>query len=229
MKMLADWWTSWSTSPDGLVLEKVNFEPCESDLIFHKSTLLISDSVSVLTWLMLSVSNTKYSTKVMVIMHTLQHLCGKTPTASQRKIYAQKIISLFVCVFLHLEYLYLYRTCGFSYQGLYILFVCFESHKQFFSYLATVTITGDMTANLDLCLSLNGFKQWGFFYVPHLLRHGTSVFKVISERPTILISECCALGKGAITTYFKRFRFDASGPSRARTHHLPDAKREHYH
>jgi hypothetical protein len=32
------------------------------------------------------------------------------------------------------------------------LFVCFESHEQFFSYLATVTLTGDGAANLDLCL-----------------------------------------------------------------------------
>jgi hypothetical protein len=27
------------------------------------------------------------------------------------------------------------------------LFVCFESHKQFYSYLATVIITGDGAAN----------------------------------------------------------------------------------
>jgi hypothetical protein len=40
--------------------------------------------------------------------------------------------------------------------------------------------------------------------VPHLLRHGTSVFKVISERPVILPSECRAVSEGAITTYFKR-------------------------
>jgi hypothetical protein len=32
--------------------------------------------------------------------------------------------------------------------------------------------------------------------VPHLLRHGTSVFKVISERPVILPSEWRALAKG---------------------------------
>jgi hypothetical protein len=32
------------------------------------------------------------------------------------------------------------------------LFVCFESQKQLFSYLATVTIAGDRAANLDLCL-----------------------------------------------------------------------------
>jgi hypothetical protein len=65
--------------------------------------------------------------------------------------------------------------------------------------------------------------------VPHLLRHRTSVFKVISERPVILTSECRALGEGAITTYFKRLGFDAAGTSGAQTHDLLDAKREHYH
>jgi hypothetical protein len=65
--------------------------------------------------------------------------------------------------------------------------------------------------------------------MPRLLRNGTSVFKVIFERPVILPSECRALGEGAITTYFKRRRFDAAGPSGARTHDLPFAKREYYH
>jgi hypothetical protein len=45
----------------------------------------------------------------------------------------------------------------------------------------------------------------------------------------ILTSECPALGKEAITTYFKRLKFDVAGPSGARTHDLPDAKLEHYH
>jgi hypothetical protein len=42
------------------------------------------------------------------------------------------------------------------------LFVClFESHEQFFSYmyLATVTITRDKVANLDLCLALTAFSR----------------------------------------------------------------------
>jgi hypothetical protein len=64
--------------------------------------------------------------------------------------------------------------------------------------------------------------------VPHLLRHGTSVFKVISEKPVILPSECRAVGEGAITTYFKRLGFDAAGRSGALTHDLPFAKRQHY-
>jgi hypothetical protein len=110
------------------------------------------------------------------------------------------------------------------------LLVCFESHEQFFSYLATVTITGDRAANLDLCLVLTAFSsEERFFNVSHQLRHGTSVVKIISERTVTLTSECRALGKGAITTYFKRLTFDAAGPSGARTHDLPFAKREHYH
>jgi hypothetical protein len=36
----------------------------------------------------------------------------------------------------------------------------------------------------------------------------------------ILPSECHALGEGAITTYFKRLRFDAAGPSGARTKYM---------
>jgi hypothetical protein len=43
------------------------------------------------------------------------------------------------------------------------VFVCFESHEQFFSYLVTVTITGDRAANLDLCLALTAFSSEGSF------------------------------------------------------------------
>jgi hypothetical protein len=42
-----------------------------------------------------------------------------------------------------------------------LLFVCFESQGQFFSYLAAVTITGDKAANLDLCLALTAFSSEG--------------------------------------------------------------------
>jgi hypothetical protein len=40
------------------------------------------------------------------------------------------------------------------------LFVCLESHEQFFSYLATVTIAGDRDAKLDLCLALTAFSSF---------------------------------------------------------------------
>jgi hypothetical protein len=41
------------------------------------------------------------------------------------------------------------------------LFDCFEPHRQFFRYLAAVTITGDRAANLDvhLCLALPAFSR----------------------------------------------------------------------
>jgi hypothetical protein len=45
-------------------------------------------------------------------------------------------------------------------------FVClfsFESHEQFLSYLATVTISGDRAANFDLCLALTAFRSDGSF------------------------------------------------------------------
>jgi hypothetical protein len=45
------------------------------------------------------------------------------------------------------------------YELMVCLFVCFESHEQFFSYLATVTIAGDRAANLDLCLVLTAFSS----------------------------------------------------------------------
>jgi hypothetical protein len=103
---------------------------------------------------------------------------------------------------------------------LFCLFVCFESHDQFFSYLATVTISSDRAANLDLCLALMAFNSEGSLYVPHLPRHGTSVFKVISEIPVILTSEFRALGIGAITAYL-----NVLGLTRGSNHDFPDAKR----
>jgi hypothetical protein len=43
------------------------------------------------------------------------------------------------------------------------LFICFESHEQFFSCLVTVTIAGDRAANLDLFLALTAFSSEGSF------------------------------------------------------------------
>jgi hypothetical protein len=43
------------------------------------------------------------------------------------------------------------------------LFVCFESHEQYLSYLATVTITGGRAPNLDQCLALTAFSSEGSF------------------------------------------------------------------
>jgi hypothetical protein len=46
---------------------------------------------------------------------------------------------------------------------LFVCLICFKLHEQFFSYLATVTITGDRAANFDLCLALTTFRREGSF------------------------------------------------------------------
>jgi hypothetical protein len=55
----------------------------------------------------------------------------------------------------------------------------FIATRAIFSYLVAVTIAGDRAANLGL----RAFEQGRIFIVPHLLRHGTSVYTVSSERP----------------------------------------------
>jgi hypothetical protein len=44
-----------------------------------------------------------------------------------------------------------------------------------------VTITSKGLQNLGLCAALRAFEQGGIFIVPHLKRHGTSIFTVSSE------------------------------------------------
>jgi hypothetical protein len=84
------------------------------------------------------------------------------------------------------------------------LFVCF-----IYSCLSNFSLSGDCHhyqwrgCKFRPLLSTYGFQQWGFFYVPHLLRHGTPIYKVPSERLVIFSSNCRAPGEGlTITTYF---------------------------
>jgi hypothetical protein len=67
----------------------------------------------------------------------------------------------------------------------------FKLHEQFFSYLAAVAITGDRTANLDLCLALTDFSSEGFFFTWHTYCDTGTSFLVISERPlnTVLLAK----------------------------------------
>jgi hypothetical protein len=47
------------------------------------------------------------------------------------------------------------------------LFVCFELHKKFSSYLAAVTNTSDRIANLHLCLAFTASSSEGCFFTCH--------------------------------------------------------------
>ena len=42
-------------------------------------------------------------------------------------------------------------------------------------------------ANIDLCSALMAIEQWGFFNVPHLLRHGPTVYNDHLRGPVTLI------------------------------------------
>jgi hypothetical protein len=52
---------------------------------------------------------------------------------------------------------YLYKCC------IVCLFVCIDLSEQVFSYPAAVTITGDRTANSNLCFALMAFSSEGSF------------------------------------------------------------------
>jgi hypothetical protein len=60
------------------------------------------------------------------------------------------------------------------------------------------------------------------------MQHGTSVFKTISERPVILTFKCRALGEDQSLPTLTSL-VCAAGMSGARTHDLPDDKRQRYH
>ena len=59
------------------------------------------------------------------------------------------------------------------------MFVCscgFSSYFRIFHSYGDITIAGAGASNFDQCSTLMAIEQWGFFSVPHLLWHGTSVY-----------------------------------------------------
>ena len=52
-------------------------------------------------------------------------------------------------------------------------------------------------ANFDLCSALMAIEQWGFFSLPHLLWHGTTVYNGRLRGPVTL-----TFGRWAVTTCF---------------------------
>jgi hypothetical protein len=57
------------------------------------------------------------------------------------------------------------------------------SRSRIFHIHVDVTITGERIKKIRPMLGVQSFEQEGVFIVPHLLRHGTSVFPVSSEGP----------------------------------------------
>jgi hypothetical protein len=61
--------------------------------------------------------------------------------------------------------------------GCLLVVYCFESRSRISN------LYGEGLQNLGLCSALRAFEQGGIFIVPHMLRHGASVFPVSSEGP----------------------------------------------
>jgi hypothetical protein len=76
------------------------------------------------------------------------------------------------------------------------LFVCFESHEQFSSYLATVTITGDGATNLDLCLALTAFSREGYFTCHTYCDTGPPFLRSYPKGPWFYLLNAVLLAKG---------------------------------
>jgi hypothetical protein len=75
----------------------------------------------------------------------------------------KNMLTLVRICFSGLGYFRLATAISILYETNYHLYLCLESHGQFFSYLATAIITGDRAANLDLRLALTAFSSEGSF------------------------------------------------------------------
>ena len=51
-----------------------------------------------------------------------------------------------------------------------------SSHSKMFHSYEDVTIAGEGQQTFDLCSALMAIEQWVFFNVPHLLRHGPTLY-----------------------------------------------------
>jgi hypothetical protein len=75
------------------------------------------------------------------------------------------------------------------------LFVRLDSHEEFFSYLATFTITCDRAANLDLCLALTAFSSEGSFKCRTYCDTGPPFLRSYSKDPWFALLNAVLLAK----------------------------------
>ena len=93
------------------------------------------------------------------------------------------------------------------------LFVCLEfivPLENFFTHMETSPLRW-RAAHVDLCSALMTIEQWGFFNVPHLLRHGASLYNGHLRGPVTLTPVAERFGCGAVTTCFYDLGMSQSG------------------
>ena len=94
-------------------------------------------------------------------------------------------------------------------QILFFFFFVYRPTRKFFTYLETspLPVKG---SNFYLCSALMAVEQWGFFNVPHPLRHGPTVYNGYLRGPVTLT---CVVERLAVelSYLFLRLRSIATG------------------
>jgi hypothetical protein len=111
-------------------------------------------------------------------------------------------ICLFVCLFIvfRLRIFHLYGDV--TTAGLFICLFVFSRLSNFSAIrrLSPLPVTG---LHLDPCLALMAFSNEGSFSCQHLLRHGTTVYTVSSERPAFTSQSGIRTGDAKITSLLR--------------------------
>ena len=91
----------------------------------------------------------------------------------------------------------------------FILFIVYRPTRKFFTYLETLPLPVKCS-NFYLCSALMAVEQWGFFNVPHPLRHGPTVYNGYLRGPVTLT---CVVERLAVelSYLFLRLRSVATG------------------
>jgi hypothetical protein len=108
---------------------------------------------------------------------------------------ATKPTILSLCIVLHVTIIPLYNLTCFLCLFSFGVFFFFELHEQFFSCLATVTITGDRAANLDLFLALTAFSSEGSFTCHIYCEKGPSFLRSCPKEPRYSLLNAVLLAK----------------------------------
>ena len=107
-----------------------------------------------------------------------------------------------VCLCMQLFLFSIVKGRSFNFNLICGLFGLYCPTREFFTHMET------STANFDLCSAFMAFEQWGFFSLPHLLRHGASFYNGHLWAPVTLppIAKCLAveLSLPIFTTYVCR-------------------------
>ena len=111
------------------------------------------------------------------------------------------------------KYLCIWKFC---------LFGVFRPSRGFFTHMETSPLLLKSSKFLPILITHIHIEQWEFFSVPHLLRHGTSVYNVPLRYPWHSRLLSSVWQRSWCRNLFQRLRYVTTG---IRTLNLPNARR----